>query len=49
MVQAAVDAGRLEIALDDWAATFPGYHAYYASRGASPATRRVIAALRQAD
>ena len=47
MVQSAVDAGLLETVLDDWAVTFPGYHAYYASRNASPATTLVVTALRQ--
>jgi DNA-binding transcriptional LysR family regulator len=40
-------AGRLVSVLDDWAATFPGYHLYYASRRASPALALVVAALRQ--
>jgi DNA-binding transcriptional LysR family regulator len=42
-----VDAGRLVCVLDDWAQTFPGYHAYYASRNSSPALGLVIEALRQ--
>lgn len=39
-------AGRLIIALDDWAITYPGYHLYYASRRASPALALVVEALR---
>lgn len=40
--------GRLVPVLEDWAQTFPGYHAYYASRNASPAVGLVVQALRQA-
>ncbi|WP_077033479.1 LysR family transcriptional regulator [Pelomonas sp. KK5] len=39
-------AGRLVSALDDWAASFAGYHAYYPSRRASPAVKLVVEALR---
>lgn len=40
--------GRLVPVLEEWAQTFPGYHAYYASRNASPAVSLVVQALRQA-
>jgi DNA-binding transcriptional LysR family regulator len=46
IVDEHVAAGRLLTALDEWAVTFPGYHLYYASRGASPAVARVVEALR---
>lgn len=42
-------AGRLVSVLDDWSQTFPGYHAYYATRRASPALGLVVEALRQAE
>lgn len=42
-------AGRLVSVLDDWSQTFPGYHAYYATRSASPALGLVVEALRQAE
>ena len=42
-----VAAGRLVTVLDDWSQTFPGYHAYYATRSASPALGLVVEALRQ--
>jgi DNA-binding transcriptional LysR family regulator len=42
-----IGAGRLRSTLDDWAASFPGYHLYYASRRASPALALVVEALRQ--
>jgi DNA-binding transcriptional LysR family regulator len=45
-VQEHVAAGRLLPVLDEWAATFAGYHAYYASRRASPALTLVVEALR---
>lgn len=48
MVRDQLAAGQLMSALDDWAATYPGYHAYYASRRASPALTLVVEALRQA-
>lgn len=35
LVQAHVTAGRLVRVLDDWCPTFPGLHAYYASRSES--------------
>jgi DNA-binding transcriptional LysR family regulator len=41
-----VAAGRLVSVLDDWAASCPGYHLYYASRSASPAVALVVDALR---
>lgn len=40
-------AGRLVSVLDDWSQAFPGYHAYYATRSASPALGLVVEALRQ--
>jgi DNA-binding transcriptional LysR family regulator len=43
-----VSAGRLVSVLEDWSQTFPGYHAYYATRNSSPALGLVIEALRQA-
>lgn len=45
-VQAHLDSGRLVSVLDDWAAVFSGYHAYYASRRVSPAVKLVLEALR---
>lgn len=39
--------GHLVPVLDDWSQTFPGYHAYYATRSASPALGLVVEALRQ--
>jgi DNA-binding transcriptional LysR family regulator len=45
-VQEHLAAGRLVSALDEWAANFAGYHAYYASRHASPALMLVLQALR---
>lgn len=41
-------AGRLVSVLDDWVQSFPGYHAYYATRHASPAVGLVVQALRPA-
>ncbi|WP_404302185.1 LysR family transcriptional regulator [Alicycliphilus denitrificans] len=43
-----IAAGRLVSVLDDWSQTFPGYHAYYATRSASPALGLVVEVLRQA-
>ena len=45
-VQGHIAVGRLVSVLDEWAITFAGYHAYYASRRASPAVMLVVAALR---
>ncbi len=45
-VQADIDAGRLIPVLEDYAATFTGYHLYYTSRNVSPAIKVVIDALR---
>jgi DNA-binding transcriptional LysR family regulator len=45
-VQEHIAKGRLMSVLDDWAMTFAGYHAYYASRRASPALMLVVDALR---
>ena len=46
VVEEHLDAGRLVSVLDDWAAVFAGYHAYYATRNASPAVMLVVEALR---
>jgi DNA-binding transcriptional LysR family regulator len=46
LVQQHIAAGRLISVLDEWATTFAGYHAYYASRRASPAVMLVVEALR---
>ena len=46
MVEQHVAAGRLISVLDEWAASYPGYHLYYASRHASPAVPLVVDALR---
>jgi hypothetical protein len=35
--------------LKEWAASFAGYHAYYASRRASPALALVVEALRSPE
>lgn len=40
-------SGQLVTVLDDWSQTFPGYHAYYATRNSSPAVGLVVEALRQ--
>ncbi len=48
-VDAHIAAGRLVSVLDDWSQTFPGYHAYYATRSASPALGLVVEALRHAE
>jgi DNA-binding transcriptional LysR family regulator len=45
-VQDHITMGRLASVLDEWAITFAGYHAYYASRRASPALMLVVEALR---
>lgn len=45
-VEEHVAKGRLLSVLDEWATTFTGYHAYYASRRASPALMLVVEALR---
>jgi len=45
-VEEHVAEGRLLSVLDEWATTFTGYHAYYASRRASPALMLVVEALR---
>ncbi len=42
-----ISSGHLMPVLDEWAATFSGYHAYYATRRASPALLLVVEALRQ--
>jgi DNA-binding transcriptional LysR family regulator len=47
LVAAHIAAGHLTLVLDDWAAIYPGYHLYYASRRASPAVALVVEALRQ--
>ncbi|MDE2145762.1 MAG: LysR family transcriptional regulator [Burkholderiales bacterium] len=48
LVQPHMAQGRLVAVLEDWAASFAGYHAYYTSRHASPAVMRVVEALRAA-
>jgi len=45
-VEEHLRGGRLMTALDDWASSFDGFHAYFASRNASPAVRLVVDALR---
>jgi DNA-binding transcriptional LysR family regulator len=45
-VEDHLKGGRLMTTLDDWASSFDGFHAYYASRNASPAVRLVVDALR---
>jgi DNA-binding transcriptional LysR family regulator len=45
IAEAHIAQGRL-VSVDDWSASFAGYHAYYASRHASPALMRVVDALR---
>lgn len=46
MVEEPLAQGRLVEVLGDWATSFAGYHAYYASRRASPALMLVVEALR---
>jgi DNA-binding transcriptional LysR family regulator len=47
MVEAHLASGRLQQVLNDWSPTFPGHHAYYASRRqSSRALTVVIEALR---
>jgi DNA-binding transcriptional LysR family regulator len=47
LAQPHVAAGRLVRVLDDWCPTFPGLHAYYASRSeSSRAMALVIDSLR---
>jgi len=46
-VAGAIAAGDLVQVLEDWAAVYPGYHLYYATRRASPALMLVVQALRQ--
>jgi DNA-binding transcriptional LysR family regulator len=46
LVQQHIAMGRLTSVLDEWAITFAGYHAYYATRRASPAVMLVVDALR---
>lgn len=41
-----ISSGRLVTVLDDWSQTYPGYHAYYATRNSSPAVGLVVEALR---
>ena len=48
-IEESLAAGRLLSVLDDWSQTFPGYHAYYATRSSSPAVGLVIEALRQSQ
>lgn len=42
------ECARLSAMLDDWATSFTGYHAYYASRSGAPALKLVIDVLRAA-
>jgi DNA-binding transcriptional LysR family regulator len=50
IAQEHIAEGRLARVLEDWTATFPGYHLYYASRRqSSPALAVVINALRHRD
>jgi len=46
IARAHLASGRLQSTLDDWAAVFPGYHLYYASRRASHALALVVERLR---
>jgi len=47
VVEAHVEAGRLQRVLEDWCPPFPGYHLYYPSRRQlSPAFALVVDALR---
>jgi len=46
LVQNHIAMARLTSVLDEWAITFAGYHAYYATRHASPAVMLVVDALR---
>lgn len=48
-VEEYIASRRLIPVLDEWAATYPGYHLYYASRRASPALALVVDALRTPD
>jgi DNA-binding transcriptional LysR family regulator len=45
-VREHIAGGRMVSVLDEWAMTFSGYHAYYASRRASAAVMLVVEALR---
>jgi DNA-binding transcriptional LysR family regulator len=49
IVEGHIASGSLISVLDEWAATYPGYHLYYASRRASPALALVVDALRLSD
>lgn len=44
-----IASGHLVAVLGDWVKTFPGLHAYYATRRASPALNLVIEALQRFD
>ena len=47
MTQPYIEARQLKPVLEDWWATFPGYHLYYPSRRqASPAFARLMEVLR---
>jgi DNA-binding transcriptional LysR family regulator len=46
LAQDHIERGRLISVLADWAISFAGYHAYYASRRSSPALMLVVDALR---
>jgi DNA-binding transcriptional LysR family regulator len=49
IVEGHIASRSLISVLDEWAATYPGYHLYYASRRASPALALVVDALRLSD
>jgi DNA-binding transcriptional LysR family regulator len=50
LVEPHISAGRLVPVLEDWWATFPGYHLYYANRRhVAPALALVIEALRHRE
>lgn len=46
MVQEHLAKGRLQLVLEDWCPSFPGYHLYYPSRHSSPAFDLLVNALR---
>ena len=45
-VEDDIRSGRLETVLDDWSASYTGYHLYYASRTTSQALAMVVERLR---
>lgn len=44
-----IQSGQLQVALENWSITYPGYHLYYASRRSSPALALVVDALRMTN